>query len=345
MKKKTNLKLYLRSAFVNCYHRFFVAPKWGYKIKSKYKIKKDESVLIISNHQTIEDVQFISLSFNKPIHAVISDTFFSQKNRKLFRRLGYIPHRKGLPDYNSTIEMARIINHGGSILLFPEGNRTYAEFQYHVDMNLIKMVKALKPTIVLFNLVGGTGKNPRWGKSVRKGPFYGEIKKILKYEEYADIAEDKLFHLIMQNIRVFDGEFGYKYRSDSRAEYLEEMLFACPVCHNLNSLYSKDNYIHCRKCGLEVEYQEDLTLRSPNNDFPFHILNDWYQYQKQAIKDYEIKENQIIFTDENLILKELILDQDEILIDQGTLTLDDKELTIGHTAIPLIDIICVSPYA
>ena len=38
--------------------------------------------------------------------------------------------------------------------------------------------------IVLFNIHGGFGTEPRWGQNVRKGKMHCEIKKVLTYDEY-----------------------------------------------------------------------------------------------------------------------------------------------------------------
>ena len=43
----------------------------GYKNKSHFKIKKGESYLILSNHQTDYDGVFMMLSFNKPLYSFI----------------------------------------------------------------------------------------------------------------------------------------------------------------------------------------------------------------------------------------------------------------------------------
>ena len=48
-----------------------------YKNKSHFKIKKGESYLILSNHQTDLDGIFIMLSFNKLLYAVATDTVMS----------------------------------------------------------------------------------------------------------------------------------------------------------------------------------------------------------------------------------------------------------------------------
>jgi len=341
MKKKYNFN----HALIKIPIRFLNIFKWHYKRLNKYKIKKGESVLVISNHQTEFDAPLISLSFNKPILTIASDTFFSGKNRRFYSDfLGYIPHRKGMSDYSFSMKVARAVKDGCSILLFPEGNRTYAEFQYYVTKEISRFIKALKVTLVLFNLKGGTGINPRWGNGIRKGRFTGKIIKVLKYEEYKNMPNDELFKLIMDSIRVFDSESNQEFQSDKRAEYLEEMLFVCPKCHGLHTLHSHNQFITCDKCGLEVEYTADLKLKSNDKDFSFNILNDWYQYQKQVIKEMDIKLDSVIFEDEGVKLVTKNPGEDSNLIDEGKIVLTDKYLKIGNTSFDLKDIVCASPF-
>ena len=53
---------------------FFV----GYRHKDKYKIKKNEPVLVLSNHQTDIDSLLVNLSFNLLLCAVATDNLFKK---------------------------------------------------------------------------------------------------------------------------------------------------------------------------------------------------------------------------------------------------------------------------
>ncbi len=328
--------------------RVFIRPlarlMWGYKVKNKYKAKKGENIIVLSNHQTDYDPILIRLSFNRFLYTVATDNIFSNpKTVKWLTRLGAVPKRKGLADLKSTIAMSNIAEKGGSLLLFPEGNRSYAEFQFYISENFAKLLKSLKCTIVLFNLHGGFGCFPRFGAKKRKGPFYGRIKKVLKYKDYEHLTPEELNEVVKEYLEQFDVDDMHLYKSKRKAEFLERMYFVCPVCGNIHSLRSEGNILKCQKCGLEVEYTESLTLKSDNPEFKFTKLNDWYEYQKQWVRDYQVKKGEVIFEDENTTLTLSNPYQDRQLLSEGKLVLTDEKLTVGDYSFDIKDIAIASP--
>ena len=329
--------------------RLFVRPiayfKWGYRIKNKYKVKKGENIIVLANHQTDLDPILIRLSFNRFLYTVATDNIFSNpKTVKWLTRLGAIPKRKGLIDIKSTMAMSTIAEHGGSLLLFPEGNRCYAEFQFYIADNFAKLLKSLKATIVLFNLHGGFGTMPRFGsKKRRKGPFFGRIKKVIKYKDYENLTDEELTVVVREYLEQFDVDDMHLYKSNARAEYLERMYFVCPKCGDIHSLRSEGNILKCDKCGLEVEYTENLQLRSDDKDFNFVKLNDWYEYQKQWVRDYEVKKGEVIFEDDDVTLTLSNPYQNKELLSEGHLSLTDEKLTVGDVSFNIHDIVVASP--
>ena len=319
---------------------FFV----GYRHKDNYKIKKDEPILVLSNHQTDMDSLLVNLSFSRLLRVVTTDNLF-KKNLLGFalKKFGAIPKRKGMVDPNSTMQMLRVINKKQSLLLFPEGNRTYAEFQYYLSPRFVQMIKVMKVTVVLFNLHGGNGTHPRFMRRKRRGPFYGKINKVLRYEEYKDMSDEELFSIIKDGIKVYDSESGQLYKDKKRAEYLERMFFACPQCHSAQTLYSKREIIRCQKCGFEAEFTEDLHLKTRNSQIKYTKLLDWYNYQKTWIKDLQIDNDSTIFSDQNVkLLTAQPYTKVEILA-QGNMSVNKDRMFVGDKAFDLKDIEIASP--
>ena len=259
------------------------------------------------------------------------------------RKFGGIPKRKGTVDVKAMLEMFRVINNNESLILFPEGNRSYAEFQYYISDAICKMIKKMQKTVVLFNLHGGNGTRPRFRNKIRYGKFYGEIKKVLKYEDYKDIPNDELLTLIKDNLRVYDSESGNLYKSKRRAEYLERMFFVCPACNEAQSLYSKKELIKCQQCGFEAEFTEDLHLKVRNSDVKFTKLLEWYNYQKMWVKQFSGTENEPIFWDENVTLFTSEVDEKKCKIAKGKMILTPEKLSIGNLEFMITDIEIASP--
>lgn len=319
---------------------FFV----GYRYKDKYKIKKDEPVLVLSNHQTDFDSLIVNLSFNRLLCAVATDNLFKKDFFGwLIRKFGSIPKRKGGVDLNSTVLMLKAIRGKRSVVLFPEGNRSYAEFQYYVTPEIARLVKSMKVTLVLFNLHGGNGTRPRFMRKKRHGKFNGEIKLVLKYDEYKDMPDNELYQLIIENIKVFDSESGELYKSKIRGEYLERMFFVCPSCQKTQTLYSKRQFITCQNCGFQAEFTEDLHLISNKSDIAYTRLLDWYNYQIKWVKNFQNPANQTIFTDQNVRLVTAETNEKSHLVAKGNMSLNNDVLKIGDLEFDLKRIEVSSP--
>lgn len=307
--------------------------KFGYRRKNKYKIKKGEQVFVLSNHQTDADGTIVSASFNKALHTVCTDSITSNGfvTKLLFHLFAPIPIKKGTIDPNAMVDIMQVNEEGGNILLFPEGNRTYAEFQYEIGMGTVKLVKLLQMTLVLFNLIGGTGVSPRFSRKPRKGHFEGRIVKVLKPSQYNELSNEELYEVIKDSLCVFDSTKGYTYKSKTSAEYLERMFFVCPVCGKTECLRSEGQYLYCDNCGLKVKYTEHLTLESDNEQFKFHKLNDWYQYQKSWTYNFVIPDDdRNIYEDKEVRLFLSNARQKRKLLSEGPIRLTKDKLIFAE---------------
>ena len=316
----------------------------GYRNKSHFKIRKGQNYLVLSNHQTDFDGIFAMLSFNKILYAVATDTALSNglPSRIFHHCFGVIPKKKGITDFEANRNMLRCFEEGGSLLLFPEGNRTYAEFQFSFGAHFAKFVKTLKKDLILFNIHGGTGCYPRFGNKKRKGKFYGKVRRVLRYDEYKDMPEDDLYQLISENLKVYDSQSGQKFESNKRAEYLERMLFVCPKCGKVGGIYSEGNFVKCSHCGFEAEYTNELKLIPNDKSVNVNKLLDWFNYQIRYINNKEITD-EIIFSDDDVELYATKIYEKRKLVSKGKMELYKDKLIIGETVIQLSEIRNASP--
>lgn len=307
----------------------------GYRCRDKYRQKDGESVLVLCNHQTDLDILCILPCFSRPVYPVAADSIFAGKGRsRLLSYFGVIPKKKAASDLRCVVRMYDYLRNGSSVLLFPEGNRYYAEFQYYVTESLPKFIKNTGSTLVLFNLHGGNGKDPRFKHKRRRGRFTGCIKEVIPPDVYSAMPDGELLGHIMDGIRVFDSDSGEKYKSRRRAEYLERMLFVCPVCGKFETLYSKGSHIYCSECGMKAEYTEDLHLKSDDGQFPFTRLCEWWDFQKAAVRDMEPKDG-AVFSDKGVKLTSSTPFEKRTVLAKGDMSIDGKALTVGGIAFPL----------
>lgn len=334
--------------YVKLRHRFFfalarpiariLARKLYFKTKA-VKLDKKQNYFILSNHQSYLDPALMALTIKRPIYFLASDALYSEKwyLRLLFYCFGPIKKRKGFADVGCIRRMCKIAREGGTVAVFPEGNRQWNDSMFTIDKSIVKLVRMLKLPLILYNFNGGYGVQPRWGKSIRKGKHTGSINRIVPWEDISVMSDDELYGTIISALKVIDSDSGELYKSDERAEYLERQLFVCPKCGQKSTLISHGNDIECTDCGLNVTYGEDLHISSPDPEFKFRKLVDWYEFQQKYVRDYDIDASGVLLYDEGIELYDKT-EQKRILAAQGRLTLTKDALTVGGMGFSTSDI-------
>ena len=222
-----------------------------------------------------------------------------------------------------------------------EGNRAYNDFQFYIDPSITKLIKKMGLSLVLYNLKGGYGVDPRWGNKLRKGKFTGEVKKVLSVEEIEQLSNEELYDIVCNELKVIDSDLNQQYKSSKKAEYLERQLFVCPKCNKVQTLYSKGSKVYCSNCDLEAEYLENLHIKLNDESIKFEKVVDWYKYQLEYIKNYNISNNDI-FIDEEVELYRSEYNKPRKLLTQGKLILNNEELKCGNYSIKIKEIISSS---
>ena len=303
--KKTWVKKRHRRVFA--FLRF--AMRGGCKLKYNYTAKPAGlpagPYLILSNHQTTMDPFLLSLSFKFQIYFFASDDIFNLKVSPLINYLvAPIPKSKSIADLNAVISAFRVLKEGGAVGIFPEGNRTVSGRQWEMTDAVAKLAKAVKVPLVLYNLCGGYGTDPRWGHKIRKGSFYGYVKRIIQPEELKALSEQELFGIIKSELDVDDTVSGIKYKSRKRAEFIERALYMCPECGAVSSIRSERKEFFCTKCGLKAEHTEDLKISPAAGKQKFGRIYEWYEWERAEIVN-RVRDGETI-GDENVLFRESI---------------------------------------
>ena len=314
-----------------------------YKIKYRLKIKPTklpkEGALILSNHVMTLDPFLIGLQFNKNLYYMTSKDLFQKKFvGKLIKFLvNPIPKEKSNKgDISAIKNCLSIAKENGNICIFPEGNRTFSGKLGNVDYSIVKLVKLLKKPLIICNIIGGYPSDPRWSRKRRRGRLEVKIRKELSYDEYKNLPNDDLYKLIVDSLKVDDYSLNISFKGKKKAEYLESILYICPLCKKENMISTKNNNIICSCCESVIEYNEDLSLSCINENFVFKNVSEWYNFQIQEISNKLYVENEIIYEDE-IEVYEPILYQKKKLIGKGKVylynncfkfVLDKKEIIL-----------------
>lgn len=275
-----------------------------FKMKYNCHLKKNklpkEGSIVLSNHQMTLDPFGVGLIFNKPLYYMASSDLFQNKIAgKLIKfAVNPIPKQKSNKTDIAAIKACmQIAKENGNICIFPEGNRTFSGQLGNIDYSIVKLIKKLKKPLILVNIKGGYGTDPRWSNKSRKGKLDIFIRKKVEVEEIENLSNDELYALIKENLTVDNYSEHILYKGKNLAEDLERILYICPICNKQHTLSSKGDILTCSSCSTEFKYNEDLSLTSENNEFKFDYIDKWYDYQIDIIKNKEYDES-LIYQDE-----------------------------------------------
>ena len=341
-KKKQKHWVKKRHAAVFAFLRFAMAPflwlRYHYRAE-KAPIRKGPCI-VLSNHQATMDPFFISKAFPFQLYFYASDDLFNLKVSPLIRYLAApIPKSKSVADLKAVMISLRVLREGGAIGITPEGNRTLSGRQWEMGDSVAKLVKTAKVPLVLFNLCGGYGTDPRWGVKIRRGTkFVGRVRRILTPEEYAGMSDEELFGIIKNELDVDDTLSGERYKSRRRAEYIERALYMCPVCGSIGTIHSHGTGFCCTSCKTEAEYTEDLKISPPVGGYS--RIYEWYEWERQEIVRRILDGEKI--SDGDILFRESMKLQKKFKLPGNTVTLDKDSLMISgggtETRYPLAEI-------
>lgn len=286
-KKWTKLRHKIIVSIVSPFFFLYSKIKYGIKIV-KFKDRRRQ-YLVVSNHQTAFDQFFISLLFKKPVYYFASEDLFAKGfvSKLLRYAVAPIPIKKSMTDVRAVMNSLRIRNEGGTIALFPEGNRTFSGKTEYIKPAIGGLAKMLKLPVAVVRLEGGYGVHPRWADKVRKGKMTAYVKEVIEYDEIKNLSDEDVYQRIKDAIDFNDFDITGQFIGKNNAEYVERVMYVCPVC-GITKFYSEGNFTKCEKCGTILEYDNNRNLICNNQLFPFTRICDWYDYQEGFIHNFDL---------------------------------------------------------
>lgn len=272
----------------------FVFFTFNFRAQRYKNEDKQQPYFILSNHNGALDPFMLAQSFRQPIYFVASDHIFRLGfvSRVITWLVAPIPIVKSAIDIRAIRQILTIQKEGGTVCLFPSGNRSFTGPEMPIPAATGKLVKQLKVPVLLYRFEGGYLTSPRWARSHRKGEMTGRVVRELSPEEIATLSVDAINRILAealdadpylepQNQRAFAGRH--------LAEYLERVLFVCPQCRGLNTLRSAGERLSCA-CGLTVRYRPDgsfAPVSAESNDILRNLphVKSFDQFQKAYLKE------------------------------------------------------------
>ena len=105
----------------------YIRAVYGLRV-TKFQEEGNRQYLILANHQTGFDQFYISLAFRQAVYYVASEDIFSMGwlSRLIEWLVAPIPIKKQVTDVRTVKNCLEVAKEGGSIAIFPEGNRTFS---------------------------------------------------------------------------------------------------------------------------------------------------------------------------------------------------------------------------
>ncbi len=255
----------------------------------KFAGQEDRPYLILYNHQTRFDQFFVGMAFSGPVYYLASEDIFSNGLLSSLIRwlVAPIPIKKQTTDLTAIRNCIQVANEGGTIAIAPEGNRTYSGKTEYMAPTIASLAKKLGMPIALYKIEGGYGVQPRWSDVVRKGRLRGHVSEVIMPEEYKALPKNEFFARIKEGLYVNEAVADSTFIHSKRAEYLERVVYVCPFC-GLSEFESRGAVIECKHCHRQIEYTATKELAGIGFEFPFHFVNDWYEYQKDFVRKLDL---------------------------------------------------------
>lgn len=176
--------------------------------KLKYNVpkvhKEDGPFVVIGNHTVNPDPIIMGLSFRFHLYYIASEQIFNLGfvSKVLKYLVNPIKKSKSVSDIVTIRKIKKITRELGSIGIFPEGNTTYDGVTVSIPLSTAKLIKALKLPVIILNTKGMYFTNPRWAVYRKKGKTEINLRTILKAEDYIDLTDEKLHHLLNEYLQV-----------------------------------------------------------------------------------------------------------------------------------------------
>ncbi|MBI9103105.1 MAG: 1-acyl-sn-glycerol-3-phosphate acyltransferase [Spirochaetales bacterium] len=247
--------------------------------------------LLMPTHQGFWDPFMAAFYIHRPVFFITSDAVFRYPVFKFFVQLvGAIPKTKAKSDIDALKNIIRIKEKGGVIGIFPEGRRTWDGTTLPLVYSTSKLIRMLKIPVVTLVFKGGFLSQPRWGTKIQRGKVKMEYKLLFTEEDLKGAKADEIHRKLADALNFDEIEYQRKanirFSGKNSAENIEQVIFTCPSCKEIGSIYSEGRTVCCRNCGYKVKQNDYLFFEQLERDLIFDNIRDWNKWQLEHLEKY-----------------------------------------------------------
>ena len=271
-----------------------ISAKFKYTKVGMEKLNKKEPALILMNHSSFIDLEVAqSVFYPRPMNIVCTNDGFIGKNW-LMRQIGCIATPKFVSDPTLVRKIAKAVKKKSSILMYPEAGYSFDGTMTIFPSSVAKLIRFLKIPVVTCITDGAYLRQPLYNElRKRKVQVTAEVKYIISKEEILTLTDEEIFERILKEFS-FDNfksqqEKNILIDDKERAVGLNRVLYKCPHCNYESNMVTKDDTITCPKCHIEYTLTPEGYLKCNNGDTKFNHIPDWYNWQREEVKNEIIK--------------------------------------------------------
>lgn len=314
----------------------FLKIKFGYKFETAKNLP--ENYIVLSNHVTDYDPLFVGASFKRQMYFVGSEHIARWKLAYKLLKFGFEPiiRYKGTVAATTVMDILRKLKSGENICLFAEGIRTWDGVTCPILPSTGKMIKRCGAGLITYKITGGYFVSPNWsGTKPRKGYIHGAPVNVYTKEDLNKLSVDEINEIIRKDLYedAYERQLKdpKKYKGKNLAEKMENILFICPKCKKMETIYSSGDFVYCKNCDFSLKYNEYGMLEGSD----FTTVKELHHWQLKEIDD--LVRNNVSFVSHNACLS-TINNHVETIVAEGESCISCNGIICNEVKLSLDDI-------
>lgn len=246
--------------------------------------------VVIANHEAALDFVNLIGATSRPMHFVISKSFFDTLPVKGFmKKLGVIPKQQFQTSPKDMKQMKAVIDAGEPLVIYPAGLMCEDGLSTPIPAATYKFLKWLGADVYMARSTGSYFVMPKWAKDLRPGRTEIDIYKLFSKEELQQ-SDPEMIRMRTDEALLFDAyreqeQLLAKYQNNADIRGLENVLYMCPNCGTEFSMeVTNRSTIRCSVCGYGATSDPYGFLHSTGIGQPIRYVSDWSRHIYEALK-------------------------------------------------------------
>lgn len=287
--------------FLGAAIRFLTRLIWGFTLDEDPRIKEwkasGKAFVILSGHPAEMDaVVLLAAVYPRYARFVVgAQQLYRGWQGWLLRQFDVIPRKQFISDITSVKEMIKTIRDGQILGMMPEGRVSLDGTPSPIDESTGKLLKKLNCPVAILIPEGTYWIKPPYdhGAFIR-GKMKGTLKVFLEEGEAAQYTAEELTEKLNKEMYYNEAEAlrgtGRKYskRKGVLMPGISNLLYLCPECGSLYTIYDNGTHIGCSKCGMKIGLSRKMLFEPEKEGLP-DCVPQWndlqLEYEREFWKD------------------------------------------------------------